>query len=71
MCNEIVATTDPQISLPRHGLLQPQTVCRSCRDKSYLEDMQSWTDAGMAFLQSDDPSKKVHAGVGCLYMANC
>ena len=70
ICNEKVVNTDPQISLPRHGLLQPQTVCRSCRDKSYLEDMQSWTDAGMAFLQSDDPSK-VHAGVGCLYMANC
>ena len=70
LCQEEVSlSTGKKISLPRYGMLQPQMVCEICRDKSYTEDMQCWVNAGLAFLQSDEPN--VHAGVGCLYMSHC
>ena len=70
ICKQVVTIpAGPKICLPRYGILQPQTVCDVCRDKSYTEDMQCWVDAGLAFLQAEEPN--VHAGVGCLYMAHC
>ena len=70
LCQEEVSlSTGEKISLPRYGMLQPQMVCEICRDSSYTEDMQCWVNAGLSFLQCDEPN--VHAGVGCLYMAHC
>ena len=66
---EVSLSTGEKISLPRYGMLQPQMVCEICRDTSYTEDMQCWVNAGLSFLQCDEPD--VHAGVGCLYMAHC
>ena len=70
ICKQVVTIPEgPNICLPRYGILQPQTVCDVCRDKNYTEDMQCWMNAGLAFLQAEEPN--IHAGVGCLYMAHC
>ena len=69
LCRQPVPSKDNKFCLPRYGLLQPQRVCDVCRDKNHTEDMQCWVDAGLAFLQAEEPN--IHAGVGCLYMAHC